>query len=227
MSLPFPPQLTHDAEQVTDDLVMALANISTDILAIHNYLYSIIGAFPNAVGSAIDPSEGQGGDGALTITDIITDITYTPSIVTNRDGGNAGIINITFTLPARAIGALVYYKESNASQYHSSFAISSPYALSSLPIGSSYDIFLVPQSANGSIGPASAITTVTMPFTGLAKVTGQVTFDIEPEGSEQPWIIPGPIGPTGARGQPGIPGLNGIDAEEAYFIITAPTKITP
>ena len=85
MSLPFPPQLTGDDH--------------TDIMKIHDYLFSLLDDFDNAAGQAIDPSMGQGGDGSLTIVDIPGDIVYTPSSSLSVDGTLFGSIEIEYTIP--------------------------------------------------------------------------------------------------------------------------------
>lgn len=157
MSLPFPPQLTSDN--------------SRDILALQRYLFELINNFDNASGQAIDPTEGQSGNSSLTIIDPPSNIVYTPTSSLSVDGTLFGNISITFTLPARAIGALIYYKEHTDLDYHTSFAKTSPYSIPNLKVGIEYDLQMAGQAANGDIGPLSSVQMVTMPTTVLGTNT--------------------------------------------------------
>lgn len=154
MALPFPPLMTGDDH--------------ADLEALHDYFYSVIDAFTNAVGQAIDGSVtdgslGPGGDGALTITEAPTDIVYTASSGLSLDQTLFGAIAIEYTLPNRAIGLLIHYREQGETVFKTSFANNSPERLINLKVGISYDLRLAGQASNGSIGPFSPIVTVMIP----------------------------------------------------------------
>jgi len=149
MTLPYPPQQTGD--------------VNRDISALYTYLYDIIENFDNAAGQAIDPSVGQGGDGSLTIVDIPTGISYTPGASLSVDGSIFGHIDVTFTKPDRAVDIIIFYKEASDTEYKQSYASMSPFRLISLMVGTQYNLYMAGQAANGSLGPTSTVTTVTIP----------------------------------------------------------------
>lgn len=138
-----------------------------DIAIIYRYLINLNFAFANATGEAIDPTLGQGGAGSLTIITAPSDITYTPSSSLSVDNTLFGQIDITFTLPERAIGVLILYKEHTESMYHTSVATVSPTSILNLKVGIQYDVKMTGQAANGSIGPFSPTEMVTIPTDAL------------------------------------------------------------
>jgi len=211
MALSFPPQLTGDN--------------SRDIIALQSYLYDLVAQFDNAAGEAIDPSSGQGGDGSLTITEAPTGITYSAAVGFSRDSMMFGEINITFILPARAIGVLVHYRETDSTVWHTSFASTSPYSLQSLKVGSSYNIALAGQAANGALGPLSAITSVSLPVLSLSAATGKLV-PFEHGDDELPYMLPGAAGLRGPQGLQGPPGFDAEPVEETWIVLTAPVVIT-
>ncbi len=157
MSLPFLPLLTGDDHK--------------DLITVYGYIYNLIRYFPNAAGSAIDPSMGQGGDASLTVTEAPTDIVYTPSSSLAIDGALFGSIDVSFTKPDRAVDVIVYYKEHTDELFKQSYASSSPFRLISLKVGTEYDIQLAGQAANGSLGPLSELVTITIPTSAITTST--------------------------------------------------------
>lgn len=157
MPLPRPPNRTGDVE--------------VDLIALYYYMWDVASAFDNAAGSAIDPTLGQGGDGALTIVDAPSNITYTPGSSLSVDGTLFGEIEIAYTLPDRAIGVLIYYKETTDSVFKTSFSDTSPEKLINLKVGVEYDIQLAGEAANGSSGPVSSLVMLTIPTTPLDVTT--------------------------------------------------------
>lgn len=177
MSLPFLPLQSGDDH--------------TDLLALYDYLYSLIKYFANAVGSAIDPSMGQGGDASLTITEAPTDIVYTPNSSLAIDGALFGSIDVSFTKPDRAVDIIVYYKEHTDDLFKQSYASSSPFQLISLKVGTEYDIQLGGQAANGSLGPLSELTTITIPTSAIsAGIPTNFTVTATYQGALLTWNVP-------------------------------------
>lgn len=144
MALSYPPQLTGEYDR--------------DILALHRYLYDVVDNFVNASGEAIDPTvSGQGGGAALVITEAPTAIVLTSSTSLSVDATLFGQILVAFTLPDRAVSALVYYKEASDTAYHVSSATVSPYSIANLKVGVEYQIQVAGMAANGAIGPLSFV----------------------------------------------------------------------
>jgi hypothetical protein len=226
MTLPYPPPFTIDLADISPDGYVHISKVQDVFNDISQYLYDILRYFPNAVGSAVDPSRGQGGAGALTVTDVVTNIIYTASSTTNIDDITIGMIDISFTLPDRAVAALVYYKHHGDAMYHTSYAAVSPWSLSNLSVGILYDIYLVGIAANGNTGPASTVTEVVIPLSSRTKTQGLLLPDVD-DSFEIPLMIPGPIGQKGQQGPQGPSGLDGIDGEETWFFIQGATTIIP
>jgi len=150
---------------------------SADLQTLYKWIYDLIRYFPNAVGTAIDPTQGQGGDASLTVTEAPTNITYTPSSSLSVDGTIFGAIDITYTLPDRAVDIVAYYKETSDINFKQSYASTSPFRLTSLKVGTQYSIQLAGRSANNSIGPLSPLTNITIPTSILPTFTpGSVMF---------------------------------------------------
>src|SRR6266849_10436711 len=112
MSLPFLPLLS--------------GNDHTDLQTVYAWINDLIRYFPNAVGVALDPTQGQGGDSALSITEAPSNIVYTPSSSLSIDKILFGAIEITYTLPTRAVGIVIHYKEATETVFKTSFADISP-----------------------------------------------------------------------------------------------------
>ena len=146
-------------------------NDTQDIYNLHSYLQSLFDQFANAAGEGIDPSMGQAGGGALTIVDVPSDIVYTPGSSLSIDGVIFGHIDVSFTKPDRAVDIVVYYKEQSDGNYKQSYASTSPFRLISLKVGTLYNIQLAGQSANGSLGPLSALVNIIIPTTALTVST--------------------------------------------------------
>ena len=154
MSLPTLPLLTGDDH--------------TDLQTVYQWIYSLIRYFPNAVGNAIDPSMGQGGDESLTVTEAPTAITYSSSSSLSVDGTLFGQIDITFTKPDRAVNVIAYYKEHSDTVYKQSTLTISPSRIISLKVGVQYDIQIAGQSANNSIGPLSPLVNIVVDTSAIA-----------------------------------------------------------
>ena len=144
MTLPVIPLKSVDA--------VTVESVRQDTDKLYEYLHVLERTFPNAVGEAIDPSLGQGGDGAFEITEAPGDIVYSPGSGLSIDGTLFGHIDISFTIPPRAVGVLVYYREGTTDNFKVSYAPSSPYRLPNLKVGVTYQIQLVGQSANNTAG---------------------------------------------------------------------------
>lgn len=140
---------------------------SLNIELIYNWLNDFVDGFANAAGFAIDPTQGSGGDGSLTIVDEPIDITYTPGSSLSVDEVIFGHIDIAFTPPDKAVAVVILYREDGVTNFKSSIAPSSPYRLIGLKIGTSYEVKLAGQAANGSLGPYSDLTEVVIPTTGF------------------------------------------------------------
>lgn len=151
MPLPFLPMRTGDIPQ--------------DVTLLYAYLQSLIEAFPNAAGEAIDPMEGEGGDGSIAIITVPTDITYTASSSLSIDEALFGRIVITFTLPDRAVEAAIRYRETGHTVFKVSYSdhLASSFALNSLKVGTAYQLQVAGRAANNAVGPYSELTEVTMP----------------------------------------------------------------
>ena len=67
-------------------------------------------------------------------------------------GHSLGHIDISFTIPPRAVGVLVYYREGTTDNFKVSYAPGSPYRLPNLKVGVTYQVQLVGQSANNTAG---------------------------------------------------------------------------
>lgn len=199
MSLPILPQLTND-DKVNIDLL-------------YRWLQQLSLSFANAAGTAIDPSIGEGGDAALTITEAPTGITYTPTSSRAVDGTLFGAIDVTFVKPDRAVCVVIYYNEKGIANPRQSFAFSSPVTLINLKVGTQYDLQLAGQAANGNVSSIlSPMVTVTIPF-AIALVLGSQTVEANTDCIE-PFIVQGPRGPIGQQGQQGSPGF---DVDESVF----------
>lgn len=164
MPLPFPPQLTGDVQR--------------DISAIHTYLYDIVNDFDNAVGSGIDPSIGQGGQGSLTIVDNVLNIVYTPGVSTTVDSMLYGFIDISFDKPDRVVDVIVFYRAIGDVQFKQSYASMSPFKLISLRAGVVYQCQMAGQAANGALGPLSPLVNVTLPLGNIS--TAPPNFSVTP-----------------------------------------------
>lgn len=148
MTLQFLPYLTGDNTR--------------DIETLHEYLLNLIETFANSAGEAIDPTLGQGGDGALTVESIPTISTVSGSTLA-VDGVVFGHIDITFTKPDRVVEVVIGYRETSVLNYSYIKATDSPARLSSLKVGAAYNIIIAGQAANGSRGDFSTPITVTIP----------------------------------------------------------------
>lgn len=151
MTLPSLPYLTGIPEE--------------DITKIYTYLQNFQDSFANSAGFAIDPSMGEGGDGSLDILDIPV-ISAVSGSALAVDGVIFGHIDITFTKPDRTVEVIIGYKESTSTEYSYVKSTDSPARISSLKIGSNYDIKIAGQAANGARGSFSTPIQVTMP-TGI------------------------------------------------------------
>ena len=149
------------------DLIPRTGDTETDTQILWDYLWQLIADFPNAVGQAIEPTEGEGGDSSLTVDSVPTGIVYLPGSSLSIDGVIFGHIDVTFTLPDRAIDCVLFYREQSVSNFKVSYSSVSPLRLINLKVGTIYELQLSGQSANGSIGPRSTLTNVTLPTTSL------------------------------------------------------------
>lgn len=144
---------------------------------LYSYLQSLIDAFPNAVGQAIDPTEGFSGDGALTISDEPTDIVYTPGSGLSEDENLVGHIDIAYTKPRFATAVLIQYRQVGVDNFSSVTDTASPSRLSNLSVGTEYEVQIAGESANGSVGPFSPLTVVTIDATqGFAKAPADAQY---------------------------------------------------
>ena len=136
-----------------------------DIL--YDYLINLESSFANAAGEAIDPSLGQGGDGALDIISIPSNITYPPGSGLSIDGVIFGHVDVVFTLPDRAVQAAIAYREQGVSNFKVSFGLS-PYRIVNLKVGVIYEIKIAGVAANSKIADNlySVLTIVTIPTAG-------------------------------------------------------------
>lgn len=118
-------------------------------------------AFPNAVGAAIDPSntgQSASGDssrgGSLTITETPTGVSYTPDTLGNdASGALIGHVDVAFTLPARAAGVAVEYREDGVTNYERLYFTSSPARVLGLKVGLTYNFRIAGVAANEDLGP--------------------------------------------------------------------------
>lgn len=156
MSLPYLPLQTGEGKR--------------DLDALYGYMGDFIGDFANAVGSAIDPKSGEGGNGALTVDDMPTNVQYDAGSTSSLDDTLFGHIDVSADLPDRAVDMAVRYRETGTTRFKVSYSGSdeSSYRIGSLKVGESYQIQVAGRSANNSVGPYSPLTTVTMPTTGLS-----------------------------------------------------------
>ena len=145
----------------------SLALVNDDLELIAEHLYDINRYLPNAAGEAIDPTEGRGGDGSLTIESAPSNIVYNPGSSLSIDGVLFGHIDISFTLPDRATEVLVLYKEQNAKDFCHLIVESSPFTLPNLMVGVTYSLKMAGIAANNAIGPFSNETLVEIPTTPL------------------------------------------------------------
>lgn len=167
MGLPFLPMRKHSNVNNENELINTLeTRINTlreDVDKLYIYLQDFIDSFPNATGEAIDPTLGEGGDGSLTITDIPFDIIYTPGSDLSFDQVLFGHIDISFTLPNRAVNIVARYKEVSVTNFELSQLSTSPARLGNLKVGTTYHIQIAGQAANGDVGPFSLLTILTIP----------------------------------------------------------------
>lgn len=156
MPLPNVPNI----EPVTD-----VPSASAAIDTLQRYLQTMRRSFDNAAGNAIDPTSGgrsaNSGNAALVIDQPPSNITYTPVVQTNSVNKTVGaFIDISFTLPVRAVGSEVFYRAVGQTQFKQSYANASPYRLIALEPGIAYELQLAGEAANGDLGPVSQLTTV-------------------------------------------------------------------
>lgn len=135
-------------------------DIEADLEALYQYVQQVQLQFANAVGYAVDPSMGEGGDASLTITDSLTNIVYTPGVELTVDGILIGHIDISFTKSDRSVDVIVFYREQGVANFKQSYASESPFRLISLRADTTYELQLAGQAANGSLGPMSTLTSV-------------------------------------------------------------------
>jgi hypothetical protein len=141
MTLPNLPILTGDTKKDVQLIFFWLNNFATD--------------FPNIVGAAIDPTQGEGGSGSLTIDDVPTDISYSTGASQSIDETLFAHIDITCTKPDRAVGIVVRFREQGNENFKYTYTPELPVRLVSLKVGTIYDIQVAGQAANGSVGPFS------------------------------------------------------------------------
>ena len=154
MTLPLPPLLQNDD--------------SVNITLIHSYLYDLVASFANAAGEAIESMFGQGGDGALDIVAAPSAIQYITGSSLSIDGVIFGHVDVTFTLPDRAIQGAIAYREQGGNNFKVSFGLS-PYRVVSLKVGTTYEFKVTGVAANGKIAESfySPLTALTIPTTGF------------------------------------------------------------
>ena len=165
MTLPTLPYLTGIPEE--------------DITRIYSYLQYFQESFANSAGFAIDPTLGEGGDGSLSI-DTIPSITVVTSSALSVDGVLFGNIDVSFTKPSRAVAVVVGYKESTDTNYSYITSIDSPVGIPSLKVGTTYDIIVAGQAANGARGSFSAPIQVTLPVDEIVNSPIYVLSNITP-----------------------------------------------
>lgn len=158
MSVPELPLLMNVSERSETDYNVDL---------IYSWLNDFSANFANAAGFAIDSTQGEGGDGSLTIQDVPGGITYNPGSGLSVDSTLFGHIDITFTLPTRAIDVVIRYREVGVTAFKSSTAHSSPYRLPNLKVGVDYELQIAGEAANGAEGPYSPLTHVVIPTTSV------------------------------------------------------------
>ena len=178
MTLPYLPLRTGDVEK--------------DVHALYTYLYDFLDNFDNSAGSAIDPSMGQGGDNSLTIVDAPTGITYTPNVELTADGTATGIIDITFIKPDRTVDIIIYYREQGTTEFKQSYSSTSPTKLISLKPDVTYQVQLAGQAANGSLGPLSTLTDVTITFSMFIGVPTDLAAVATYQSVVLTWVAPVP-----------------------------------
>ena len=173
-------------------LPLRSGDIDRDIQALYAYLYDFLDNFDNSAGSAIDPSMGQGGDASLTIVDAPTGITYTPNVELTADGTATGIIDITFVKPDRTVDVIIYYREQGTTEFKQSYSSTSPTKLISLKPDVTYQVQLGGQAANGSLGPLSTLTDVTITFSMSIGVPTDLVAVATYQSIVLTWIAPVP-----------------------------------
>lgn len=157
MALPSLPLLVLKTSEASEPTKNA-----ENIERLHSYLQELLDAFPNAVGQALDPTEGFSGDGAVDIAEAPTDITYVTGTTLNSDENLVGHVDITFVPPRFAVQTSVQYRQVGVTQFSTESASQSPYRLSNLAVGTDYEVQLAGQSVNGAVGPLSDLTTLTI-----------------------------------------------------------------
>ena len=173
-------------------LPLRSGDIDRDIQALYAYLYDFLDNFDNSAGSAIDPSMGQGGDASLTIVDAPTGITYTPNVELTADGTATGIIDITFVKPDRTVDVIIYYREQGTTEFKQSYSSTSPTKLISLKPDVTYQVQLGGQAANGSLGPLSTLTDVTINFSMSIGIPTSLTATATYQSIVLTWVAPVP-----------------------------------
>jgi hypothetical protein len=137
-----------------------------NIERLYSYLEDFISNFENAVGEAIDPTEGGGGDGSITIDEPPSNIVYTPGSGLSVDGNLFGHIDISYVKPRFAVSIAVRYRELGSVNFRTTDDEASPFRLTNLKVSSIYEVQLAGKAANGVLGPFSVLTTVVIPTVG-------------------------------------------------------------
>lgn len=144
------------------------ADDTKNIELIYDWLQDLVDDFPNAVGAAIDPSVGEGGDNALTITETPDAVAYVPGTTLSVDNILSGHIDVSFAAPDRAADVVIEYKRTDADTYSRVTALTSPHRLSNLSVGSIYDIRVAGRAANNTLGPFTDAEIITITLEGAA-----------------------------------------------------------
>ncbi len=151
-------------------------NDKANLDSLYAYLEELRSAFANAVGTALDSTEGEDGNGSITIDDPPFNITYDPGSTLSLDKTLFGHIDISYVKPRFAESVIIRYRETGVSNFKTEYDKESPFRLTNLKVGVSYQLKIAGKSVNGSIGPYSNLTTVTMPSDNVVM---KAPFDAE------------------------------------------------
>ena len=176
-----------------------------DIL--YDYLINLGLSFVNAAGEAIDPTLGQSGDGALTIDEVPSVVVYTPGSSLSIDQVIFGHIDISLTLPTRAVGMSVFYRETGVVNFKHSYCPDGTCRLINLKVGAQYEVKTAGVAANGHVGPFSALTAVNIPTIGsTAKAPADAVYWVGVGNA----VLTAEVTPSGESGVVGVIPLTGV-----------------
>lgn len=161
------PELPKLEDIVDPEDPQSLYKLQRNIEAIHIFLGRFRTGFANFTGEAIDPTAtGRQASFALDMLSAPT-VTYLPGLTQNAsDGGIEGFIDVSYVLPARATGCIIYYGESTSVFFQAVFNArpSGSGRILGLKAGVTYVVKAQSIAANNGLGPESSTSNVVIPF---------------------------------------------------------------